>query len=71
MRNLFLFEVVMESRSEKIRSLAEAAGADMVGFAPVERFAAGPERTRPTFDYNPQPIERVRDRTGCRYLPRK
>jgi epoxyqueuosine reductase QueG len=39
----------MKSISEKIRSLAESAGADMVGFAPVERFAAGPERTRPTY----------------------
>ena len=39
----------MKSISEKIRSLAESAGADMVGFAPVERFAGGPERTRPTY----------------------
>jgi epoxyqueuosine reductase QueG len=39
----------MKSISEKIRFLAESAGPDMVGFAPVERFAAGPERTRPTY----------------------
>jgi len=61
----------MKSKSEKIRSLAESAGANMVGFAPVERFAAGPEGTRPTFDYTPQPIERFQGRTGCRCLPRK
>jgi epoxyqueuosine reductase len=42
-------EVTMESLSDKVRSLAESAGADMVGFAPVERFAAGPERTRPAY----------------------
>jgi len=35
--------------SDKVRSLAIDAGADMVGFAPVERFANGPEKTRPNY----------------------
>ena len=39
----------MTELSETIRSLAMAAGAEMVGFAPVERFSAGPEQTRPTY----------------------
>jgi hypothetical protein len=39
--------------SQEIRLVALAAGADMVGFAPVERFASGPERTRPNY-YMPQ-----------------
>jgi len=39
----------MNLLSEEIRSIALAAGADMVGFAPVERFATGPEGTRPTY----------------------
>ena len=35
--------------SQKIRSIALAAGADMVGFAPVGRFENGPERTHPNY----------------------
>lgn len=37
----------MELLSQEIRSVALAAGADMVGFAPVERFDTGPEKTHP------------------------
>jgi ferredoxin len=39
----------MNSISQEIRSIALAAGADIVGFAPVERFATGPEKTRPDY----------------------
>jgi len=39
----------MHLLSEEIRSVALAAGADMVGFAPVERFASGPEQTQPNY----------------------
>lgn len=39
----------MTSLSQKIRSLAIAEGADLVGFAPVHRFATGPEKTRPDY----------------------
>jgi ferredoxin len=39
----------MKPLSQEIRSVALAAGADMVGFAPVERFAAAPEQTRPNY----------------------
>jgi len=39
----------MNLLSQEIRSVALAAGADMVGFAPVERFASGPEQTRPNY----------------------
>ena len=39
----------MDKLSQEIRALAEAAGADLVGFAPVERFATGPEDTRPDY----------------------
>ena len=39
----------MGDLSEEIRSLALAAGADLVGFAPVERFAGGPEKTHPNY----------------------
>ena len=35
--------------SQEIRSVAATAGADMVGFAPVARFATGPEQTRPDY----------------------
>jgi epoxyqueuosine reductase len=48
-----LLEVQVDSLSPQIRSVALAAGADMVGFAPTERFAAGPEKTRPSY-YMPQ-----------------
>lgn len=37
----------MGSLSNDIRTLATHIGADLVGFAPVERFATGPEETRP------------------------
>lgn len=59
--------------SEEIHSLAMAAGAERVGFAPVERFSAGPEQTRLAYymAQAPKPIERFLDRTGCRYLPRE
>ena len=43
----------MDSFSREIRSLTVAAGADLVGFAPVERFATGPEETRPDY-YMPE-----------------
>ena len=39
----------MASFSEEIRSAALAVGADMVGFAPVERFGSGPEKTHPNY----------------------
>ena len=42
----------MHNRAEMTRLVkrqALAAGADMVGFAPVERFATGPEKTRPNY----------------------
>jgi epoxyqueuosine reductase len=39
----------MDSLSREIRSIAVEAGADLVGFAPVERFATGPEETRPEY----------------------
>ncbi len=39
--------------SQEIRSVALTAGADMVGFAPVERFDSGPEQTHPKY-YMPQ-----------------
>ncbi len=39
----------MNLLSQEIRSIALAAGADIVGFAPVERFATGPEKTRPDY----------------------
>jgi len=39
----------MDLLSQEIRSKALAAGADMVGFAPVDRFEAGPERTHPNY----------------------
>jgi len=61
----------MKSKSEKIRSLAESAGANMVGFAPVERFAAGPEGTRPTFDYTLSPSSASRTGPGAGASPRK
>ena len=43
----------MDSFTQEIRSLTLAAGADLVGFAPVERFATGPEETRPDY-YMPE-----------------
>ena len=43
----------MSMLTEEIRSIAVAAGADMVDFAPVDRFATGPELTRPDY-YMPQ-----------------
>jgi hypothetical protein len=63
----------MTELSEEIRSLAMAGGAEMVGFAPVERSSAGPVQTRPAYymAQAPKPIERFQDRTGCRYLPRE
>jgi epoxyqueuosine reductase len=39
----------MDSLSQEIRAVALTGGADMVGFAPVDRFAAGPEKTRPNY----------------------
>jgi len=39
----------MDSLSQEIRDVAMAAGADMVGFAPVERFATGPQETHPNY----------------------
>ncbi|MBM4333545.1 MAG: epoxyqueuosine reductase [Deltaproteobacteria bacterium] len=39
----------MRSLSNEIQSLAHSTGADMVGFAPVERFVTGPEKTRPVY----------------------
>ncbi len=39
----------MDLLSEEIRSLALKNGADLVGFAPVERFGTGPEKTRPDY----------------------
>ncbi len=44
----------MDSLSREIRSIAVEAGADLVGFAPVERFATGPEETRPEYFLCPQ-----------------
>ena len=43
----------MDLKSQEIRSIAMEAGADLVGFAPVERFQTGPEQTRPDY-YMPQ-----------------
>jgi len=39
----------MESLSSQIRSITMDAGADLVGFAPVARFATGPEKTQPNY----------------------
>ena len=39
----------MKHLSQEIRSTALTAGADMVGFAPVERFDNGPEKTHPNY----------------------
>jgi len=39
----------MKELSEEIRSIALDSGADMVGFAPVERFSKGPEKTHPNY----------------------
>jgi len=39
----------MASLSGTIRSIARDAGADLVGFAPIERFEKGPEKTRPEY----------------------
>jgi len=39
----------MTDLSEEVRSLALTSGADLVGFAPVERFAQGPEKTHPNY----------------------
>jgi hypothetical protein len=39
----------MRDLSAEVRSQALAAGADPVGFAPVGRFAEGPEKTRPKY----------------------
>ena len=38
----------MKELSGEVRSLAVDSGADLVGFAPVGRFARGPERPIPT-----------------------
>jgi epoxyqueuosine reductase QueG len=43
----------MDPLSQQIRSAALTAGADMVSFAPVERFDTGPEKTHPNY-YMPQ-----------------
>ncbi len=42
----------MDLLSQEIRSVALSTGADMVGFAPIERFDAGPRQTRPTYYLN-------------------
>ena len=39
----------MDLLSHEIRSVALSAGADMVGFAPIERFATGPKETQPNY----------------------
>lgn len=39
----------INSLSQDIRSIASAAGADMIGFAPVGRFDTGPEQTHPNY----------------------
>lgn len=39
----------MSKLSEEIRSVAMNTGADIVGFAPVERFDGGPEKTHPRY----------------------
>ena len=39
----------MKELSEEVCSAAMGSGADMVGFAPVERFANGPEKTHPNY----------------------
>ena len=39
----------MKGLSEEVRSISMDAGADMVGFAPVERFAHGPKKTHPNY----------------------
>ncbi len=39
----------MNLLSQEIRSIALAAGADMIGFAPVERFDTGPKITHPNY----------------------
>ena len=39
----------MNQLSQEIRSIGVAAGADMVGFAPVERFDTGPRQTHPNY----------------------
>jgi len=43
----------MDLLSQGIKSVALAAGADLVGFAPVKRFDTGPEQTHPNY-YLPQ-----------------
>ena len=40
----------MNQLSEEIRSVGTEAGADMIGFAPVERFDTGPEKTHPNYN---------------------
>ena len=39
----------MNRLSQEIRSIALANGADMIGFAPVERFDTGPKQTHPNY----------------------
>jgi epoxyqueuosine reductase len=39
----------MDQLSDEIRSVAMQAGADLVGFAPVTRFDAGPAKTHPCY----------------------
>ena len=39
----------MDSLSQEVRDVALSAGADMMGFAPIERFDAGPRETQPTY----------------------
>lgn len=39
----------MDLLSQEVRSAALSAGADMVGFAPVDRFTTGPNQTHPNY----------------------
>ncbi|MGD9111958.1 MAG: hypothetical protein PVI77_06385 [Desulfobacterales bacterium] len=39
----------MDKLTQELHSLAEAGGADLMGVAPIERFATGPEETRPDY----------------------
>jgi len=44
-----ILRLKMKELSEEISSAAMDSGADLVGFAPVERFAHGPEKTHPNY----------------------
>lgn len=39
----------METLSQELRSVATSNGADMIGFAPTERFDGGPDKTHPRY----------------------